>query len=70
MIPLGGLPPFLRDGLEYLPLNAMMASIRHALTGSMSWKGDAYSIFVLAAMMCACLALAVRRFGWTPRDLH
>jgi len=70
MIPLGGLPPFLRDGLEYLPLNAMMASIRHALTGSMSWKGDAYSIFVLAAMTCACLALAVRRFGWTPRDLH
>ena len=70
MIPLGGLPPFLRDGLEYLPLNAMMASIRHALTGRMSWKGDAYSIFVLAAMTCACLALAVRRFGWTPRDLH
>jgi len=70
MIPLGGLPPFLRDGLEYLPLNAMMASMRHALTGSMSWKGDAYSIFVLAAMMCVCLALAVRRFGWTPRDQH
>lgn len=70
MIPLGGLPPFLRDALEYLPLNAMMASIRHALTGSMSWKGDAYSIVVLVAMMCACLLLAVRRFGWTPRDLH
>jgi hypothetical protein len=36
----------------------------------MSWKTDSYSIVVLAAMMCACLLMAVRRFGWTPRDLH
>jgi ABC-type multidrug transport system permease subunit len=70
MIPLGGLPPVLRDALEFLPLNAMMASIRRALTGGMSWQGDAYSIAVLAAMLCGCLLLAVRRFGWTPRDLH
>ncbi|WP_028103873.1 ABC transporter permease [Pseudoduganella violaceinigra] len=70
MIPLGGLPPLLRDTLEFLPLNAMMASIRRALTGGMSWQGDAYSITILAAMMTACLLLAVRRFGWTPRDQH
>ena len=70
MIPLGGLPPVLRDSLEFLPLNAMMASIRHALTVGMSWKGDAYSIAILASMMTACLLLAVRRFGWTPRDQH
>lgn len=70
MIPLGGLPPLLRDVLEFLPLNAMMASIRRALSGGISWQGDAYSIAVLAVMMSACLLLAVRRFGWTPRDQH
>jgi ABC-2 type transport system permease protein len=70
MIPLGGLPPLLRDALEFMPLNAMVASIRHALTGGMSWRGDAYSIAILAGMMSACLLLAVRRFGWTPRDQH
>jgi hypothetical protein len=70
MIPLGGLPPLLRDMLEFLPLNAMMGSIRHALSGGMSWRGDAYSIAILASMMAACLLLATRRFGWTPRDQH
>jgi ABC-type multidrug transport system permease subunit len=70
MIPLGGLPPLLRDALEFLPLNAMMASIRRALTGGMSWQGDTYSIVILAVMMSTCLLLAVRRFGWTPRDQH
>jgi len=68
MIPLGGLPQVLRDALEFLPLNAMMASIRHALTGGMGWSRDAYSMAVLALMTCACLYFSARRFTWAPRD--
>jgi ABC-type multidrug transport system permease subunit len=70
MIPLGGLPQLLREALDYLPLNAMMATIRHALSGGMDWHSDAYSVGILFIMLAACLLTATRYFGWTPRDQH
>jgi ABC-2 type transport system permease protein len=68
MIPLGGLPKALREAADCLPLNAMMASIRRALTVGMDWRSDAYSVLVLGAMLALCLLLAVRRFTWMPRS--
>ncbi len=67
MIPLGGLPAALRSALDCLPLNAMMASIRHALTGAADWRSDGYAMALLAVMLIACLATATRRFSWMPR---
>lgn len=68
MVPVGGLPKLLREALGWLPLNAMMASIRRGLTGAMSWHAEAYCLVLLSLMLGACLALSARRFTWMPRS--
>jgi ABC-type multidrug transport system permease subunit len=68
MIPLGGLPPWAREMLERLPLNAMVESLRHSLGAGLSWHADGYNIGILLAMLLVCLVPATRRFGWAPRE--
>lgn len=68
MVPVGGLPKLLREALGWLPLNAMMASIRRGLTGAMAWHTEAYCVVLLSLMLGVCLALSARRFTWMPRS--
>lgn len=66
MIPLGGLPGFLREALDYLPLNAMMDSIRRCLTSGAN-QHEIYTLLLLTGMLSVCLLLASRKFSWVPR---
>ena len=67
MIPLGNLPLPLREILAYMPLNAMIESIRHSLTIGLSWHNDAYNLCSLIVMLIVCLVLASRYFTWAPK---
>ncbi len=68
MIPLGGLPKPVLQVLDCLPLNAMMASIRRALTVGMDWKADILNLSSLLLMLAICLLLSAKRFTWMPRE--
>ncbi len=67
MIPVNGLPPTIRTVLDFMPLNAMVESLRHCLASNVQQQSELYSGLILLGMMGGCLALSVRRFSWVPR---
>lgn len=68
LLPTGALPAWLQEAMQFLPVNAYVASLRRALNGNLDLQGDTYVWIVLAVMTLTCAGLAHRWFSWSPQD--
>ncbi len=66
MLPTGNLPPAVQNIIQYLPVNALAASLRHTLSGHIDPVFDGITAGLMLAITVACFAIASRRFRWVP----
>lgn len=67
LLPTGNLPPTVQNIIQYLPVNALAASLRHTLSGHIDPVFDGVSVGLMLVITVTCFAVASRRFRWVPQ---
>jgi ABC-2 type transport system permease protein len=66
MVPISNLPNVAQDVLSYLPLNAMVGSLRRFLIGESTIFQETYSVAILLTVSAVCVFIASKKFSWVP----